>query len=65
MTSCSFQDDLVANLGGQIGLWLGGSMLTLIQIPLFLFAFCGISCFQSTKKVAVKRGQTVSPSNKY
>jgi len=50
-------DDLVANLGGQIGLWLGGSMLTLIQIPLFLFAFCSVTFFQKTKKITVRGGQ--------
>lgn len=55
-------DDLVANLGGQIGLWLGGSMMTLIQIPLFLFAFCSVSVFHKTKNVAAKRGQSVQPT---
>jgi len=55
-------DDLVANLGGQIGLWLGGSMMTLIQIPLFLVAFCGVSFMKRTQKVKGRRSTMISPT---
>jgi len=37
-------DTFVGNAGGQITLWIGGCMLTLLPLPLSLIAFCIMSC---------------------
>lgn len=37
-------DTFVGNAGGQITLWIGGCMLTLLPLPLSLIAFCVMSC---------------------
>lgn len=42
-------DQMIADLGGEAGLWLGAGMLTLIQLPLFFITVCGGCCKKRAK----------------
>lgn len=48
-------DQMIADIGGEAGLWLGAGMLTIIQMPLFLVAVCGGCCKRRAKKRALKK----------
>lgn len=43
-------DTFVGNAGGQITLWIGGCMLTLIPLPFALIAFCVMTCITKCQK---------------
>ncbi|KFD51137.1 hypothetical protein M513_08037 [Trichuris suis] len=42
-------DNLIADFGGQVGLWIGGNLITFIQIPLLLLIFSSISLYERFK----------------
>lgn len=57
--------DMVGTIGGHIGLWLGASMLTLMQIPIMLFTLSGFHAFHKTKPVLKKVTSTLSRPTVY
>jgi len=48
-------DQMIADIGGEAGLWIGAGMLTLIQMPLFFATMCGGCCKKNAKKLKAKR----------
>lgn len=53
-------DDLVADIGGQINLWLGASMMTLLQVPILAITLCGWNAYSLAKG---KRTSVTLPLN--
>lgn len=43
-------DDMIADIGGQINLWVGASMMTLIQLPILFVTLCGWSFYKVVKR---------------
>lgn len=39
---------MIADMGGQVNLWMGASMITLIEFPVMLVAYC---CYRLYRKV--------------
>lgn len=55
-------DDVISNIGGQVNLWLGMSMFTIIQIPAILtFVFC----FKLHHKYMMNKLSTVIRDNQF
>jgi len=51
--------DLVANMGGQINLWMGASLISLFEMMFMTFGFVVWSCYMKVLKRKQKKGEEI------
>uniref|UniRef100_A0A5S6QUV3 Uncharacterized protein n=1 Tax=Trichuris muris TaxID=70415 RepID=A0A5S6QUV3_TRIMR len=56
-------DSLIADFGGQVGLWIGGNLITFVQIPILLLIFSSISLYDRLKAMRKIRQAIVQRQN--
>ena len=57
--------NLISDIGGQAGLWMGASILTLIELISFFLRIMWISCCRRNKKKEVDTNMNEKEENHY
>lgn len=55
--------DMVSTIGGHIGLWLGASIVTIIQLPIVLFSLSGFRFYSKSVPLIKKAGRSFSEAH--
>lgn len=55
-------DAMIGNIGGILGLWLGASIMSFIQILVFLFTWCFARQLNKRQKVSAPFGNDLTCS---